>query len=384
MDIINTNKDEVAIVVVGYNRIEPIQRLLNSLTRAEYHNLNVPLIISIDCSGNEELYRLAEDFRWCHGEKYVFIQENRLGLRKHIYQCMGLSKYFRAIVVLEDDLFVSNRFYDYALAAVEKYENEERVAEIALYKNDMNGYMGLPFSPLCNGSDTFLMQDVCTSGECMTWRMWNNFMSWLDSHSEEDYQTVDMPDTIKGWERAWSKAYNAYVVDSHKYVVYPYTAVTTNFNDVGEHGGDDSSITQVCLSFKENTYTMYDFDELVRYDIYYNNECIYKWLNINQEEIVIDLYGYNERILKKYLLTTRLLPFPVIKKYALAMRPIELNIKYDISGEDIFLYDTSMKEGISIRGRYSKGVVPYFLNGFRSRLLIKEVVKYIKRKVMKQ
>ena len=50
------NRGRIAIVVVGYNRLDSISRLLSSLLLADYHNSNVPLIISIDCSGNQELY----------------------------------------------------------------------------------------------------------------------------------------------------------------------------------------------------------------------------------------------------------------------------------------------------------------------------------------
>ena len=54
------NKDKVAIVVVGYNRIKSIRRLLNSLLVAKYPNDDVPLVISIDCSGDLELYSYVQ------------------------------------------------------------------------------------------------------------------------------------------------------------------------------------------------------------------------------------------------------------------------------------------------------------------------------------
>ena len=62
-----------AIVVVGYNRIASIKRLLSSLTIACYDD-EVPLVISIDRSGNEELYAYVNNFSWKHGNKYVIIQ----------------------------------------------------------------------------------------------------------------------------------------------------------------------------------------------------------------------------------------------------------------------------------------------------------------------
>ena len=63
------NKHKVAIVVVGYDRLLSIKRLLSSLENAEYPSDDVPLVISIDASGNQELYDYAESYTWTHGDK---------------------------------------------------------------------------------------------------------------------------------------------------------------------------------------------------------------------------------------------------------------------------------------------------------------------------
>ena len=53
------NRGRVAIIAVGYNRLDSMTRLLSSLTKASYDCDNVPLIISIDASGNQELLTLS-------------------------------------------------------------------------------------------------------------------------------------------------------------------------------------------------------------------------------------------------------------------------------------------------------------------------------------
>ena len=108
------------------------------------------------------------------------------------------------------------------------------------------------------------MQDVSTWGECWTEKMWNDFVSWRDSHSEEDILNVNMPNPIKEWDRAWSKYYNAYVVDTHKYCLYPVSPVTTNFSDAGEHGGTNPSVVQVNLQQRDFVYRMLPFSDLVK------------------------------------------------------------------------------------------------------------------------
>ena len=134
MDLNVEYKDKIAVVAVGYNRINSMKRLLNSLQNAKYPNNDIPLVISIDCSGDERLYEYVEQFPWEHGPKFVNIKKERLGLKNHILQCGDLTKYFKAIILLEDDIFVSEFFYDYAVKVVNFYYEDSRIGGISLYQ----------------------------------------------------------------------------------------------------------------------------------------------------------------------------------------------------------------------------------------------------------
>lgn len=377
-----SNKTKIAIVCVGYNRIGGLQRLLNSLQRGEYpEGESIPLVISIDCSGNEELYEYARSYEWNHGAKYVNIQNKRLGLRDHIYQCGDLTKYFKAVVLLEDDLFVSKHFYSYVVQTLNRYGDDSRIAQISLYKNEINGYVGLPFSERKTDSDVFLMQDVSTWGECWNERMWNKFVEWRETSSEDKIRTIDMSSIIKNWTRAWSKYYNAYVVDTGKFVIYPSVSHSTNFNDAGGEHGSDGSFVQVSLMNTAKTYNLPDFDKLEKYDIYFNNIHLYKWLGISPDDLCLDLYGYNRNEKqKKYLLSTKILPYKVIRSFSLSMRPIEVNVEENLSGDGIFLYDTN-SQVTPDKGIYSKDFVRYHLQGFDYRLLLKEVSTHFRERL---
>ncbi len=375
------NKKKIAIVAVGYNRKKSLKRLLDSLLLAKYPSNDIPLVISIDCSGDEELYHYVRSFEWPYGNKYVNIQTERLGLLKHIYQCGDLTKYFKAIILLEDDLFVSRYFYSYVIKTLDVYSDDSRIAEISLYKNERNGYVGLPFVNEQNGSDVFLMQDVSTWGQCWTELMWREFTQWRDGHPEDYYNRVDMPDMIKSWTRAWSKYYNAYVVDTGKYCLYPNVSLTTNFSDAGEHGGDNNSLVQVNLQQSDFEYRLYDYERLVKYDIYFNNVDIPLWLNIPKEDVCLDVYGFHENVgERRFILSTRHLPYKVLRGWALNLRPIELNVKNDITGEGIYLYDTSVAESKNKKVE-ELTVVPYFLEGFDQEKITRFLVNRFKGRV---
>lgn len=132
-----------AVVVVGFNRLLSITRLLKSLSIA-YYDEEVALVISIDKSDDQDVYSFVDNFQWKHGNKYVIIQEKRRGLKEHIYRCGDLSKFFKSVTILEDDMSVSPYFFSYVKNAVEVYGDDENVAGISLYKNEFNGFNSLP------------------------------------------------------------------------------------------------------------------------------------------------------------------------------------------------------------------------------------------------
>ncbi len=367
--------DKIAIIVVGYNRLDSLARLLDSLVHAYYPEHSVPLLISIDCSGNEQLYKFVSTFNWPFGNKYVIIHSQRLGLKNHIFHCGDYSKYFRAIILLEDDLYVSTDFYNYVLQAVTRYENEDAIAQIALYRNELNGYVGLPFHPLNNGYDVFAWQAATSWGECWTYSMWKKFVEWRDKW-DGNFEPIDIHYRSKAYTRAWGKYFDAYMVENNKYAIYPYYSLCTNFGDAGEHSSTSNSDYQVNLQHGTRTYRFGELSDLLKYDCYVNYIGLLDYLDVEKDNVCLDLYGDNPNIKKKrYILSTKKYPYKVIKSYGLCMRPIELNIINDIAGTGIYLYDTKI-DSHSTRRVMPNRALRYFLQGFRPLYLYSYLIRY--------
>lgn len=340
-DIIN--KEKVAIVVVGYNRLEPIQRLLNALLVAKYPTKDIPLVISIDCSEDRELYQYVNSFVWPHGEKIVRIQEKRLGLKKHIIECGDLTIFFKGIVLFEDDIYPSPYFYMYALQSMNFYYNDDRIAGIALYKPHFNVFVGIPQFFMNNCYDVFLYQFVCSWGQCWTDIMWKNFKSWLSNHNNINWNDINMPTAIGQWERAWTKFYYAYIIDTQRYFIYPQTSLSTNFSEVGDHAKQKNNSCQVELLNGYHEFKFGQFDNLIRYDVFQYNQSIKEYLS-EFEDITIDFWNYRpSKFIGRYLLSCRKLNYKIVKQFGMSLKPIELNIINNIEGSGIFLYDTTVK-----------------------------------------
>jgi len=374
------NKERIAVVVVGYNRLSSIKRLLKSLVNAQYDHSDIPLVISIDCSGDTALYDYVQKFEWKHGSKYVNIQEERLGLKKHVIHCGDLTKYFKAVILLEDDIFVSEYFYQYVEKAVAFYGNDDRIGGISLYQNEMKGT--LPITFMINGGDTYLKQSPASWGECWTDTQWNGFKKWYDAFSDERFGEIDMPEYIKAWKKAWSKYYMAYLIDSERYFVFPYVSLTTCFGDAGEHSSIPSTIGQANLLCGKKEYHFHGYEDMIRYDSYGTNENIYDWLGISKDDLCVDWYGTNNNYRKaRFLLTTASLNLRIIKHFGLLMHPIELNVKYNIEGNDIFLYDTINGEVSSVGKKTSLSETYYYIRSMDVRLAAKYVCNHYYSKI---
>lgn len=377
------NKERLAIIVVGYNRLESLKRLVDSLDSAIY-DVSAPLVFCIDASNNQELYSFVNNYSWSHGDKYVFIQTERQGLRKHIYFCGDLSRYFKGVIILEDDLMVSKSYYMYALAALNEYEEDERVAGIALYADSANGYSDmLPIYRYNDGSDGYMLQEVCTSGECFSEKMWSAFRSWLSDNENVDLEQYEMPEQIRHWTHAWSKYYNTYIVAKNLFFVTPYTSLATNCGEAGVHSKTNLNFLHTSIVWGEKKeFTFRPFNDAVKYDIFGNLLGLGKYLNIEEDDLCVDLYGNKSYKNKKYLLSLYKLPYKVIKSFGLVLEPIEANVIWKIQGEDIYLYDISEARVDNNKKTIPLSVLTYYLRGLTSHLAFRYSFENFKNKII--
>ena len=70
----NINRSKTAVVVVGYNRLASLRRLLSSLENAVYPSSDIPLVMSIDASGDTLLYDFVRNYEWGHGNMLSFMR----------------------------------------------------------------------------------------------------------------------------------------------------------------------------------------------------------------------------------------------------------------------------------------------------------------------
>lgn len=375
---------DIPIVVIAYNRTYSLMRLLTSLNKSRYDSKNVTLIISIDKSSTNLVFDLATNFQWNYGEKIVIHHEENLGLRRHVLSCGNFLEKYEAIIVLEDDVVVSPVFYSYSKACALKYGANLDVAGISLYNYNINPHTMSLFFPIKNEFDVYLIQYAPSWGQVWLKKQWFEFMRWYDKNSIEfDYQP-HLPDLICSWPKnSWLKYHIRYAIEKDKYFVYPYTSLSTNCGDEGEHLNSKTSFYQVPLQIggKYQYNLPSELNKLITYDSFFENIFI---LDVYKNEICIDLYGTkNSSFGKRYWLTTKSQKFKIIDNYGLSFRPIEYNVIINNRGNDVFLYDTHYIDKkpktnrSSILYKYNLQNILILLYDYNLLNLLKDVFKYL-------
>ena len=336
-----------AIVAVGYNRPKSLKRLLNSIQKAAYpDNVNVPLVISIDHADNfEDVYEVADEFKWEYGEKRIIAHDTKMGLRRHIISCGDLTDEYEAVIILEDDLTVAQDFYNYVLQAYEAYENNPFITGIALYSHSWNGYANSHFLAQKNEYDVYFGQFSITWGQSWSKKWWHNFKEWYIAHENKLGANDYVPAVLEKWgDQSWGKYFSYYIVEKKLFYVIPYSSLSTNNSEVGEHTRVADSIHQVMLlDGNIPKYKFPSYDNAIKYDFFFerifSENCMLEGICANH--ICMDLNGtHTTNAEKRYLLTVnKNVKAKLLNSYGMQLRPIEQNVVNKTEGEGIYLYD---------------------------------------------
>lgn len=343
-------KKSFAIVIVCYNRIDGIKRLTQSLEKVDFDGrYDIDLIFSIDNSGTNIVEEFASTYDWKYGKKIIRTFEQRQGLKKHILSCGDYTNEYDILVVLEDDIFVSDSMYYYAYNAAEYYWDDSSIAGISLYSFQKNWLKWLVrFEPQNTKYDNYFMKIAMSWGQVWTKPKWASFKSWL-GENEFFEKADDLPNVLNIWpETSWLKYHDLYCIRENKYFVYPYVSLSTNYSDIGEHAQYSVTDHQVELMYGKKDYLFASNDvDAVRYDEFMEREHLGKYLGIDDSELTVDLWGNkSKKYYNKYVLTLESLPYKQIETYALSLRPIELSVIIGLKGNEIKLYDTSQEKEI--------------------------------------
>lgn len=301
-----------AVVAVGYNRPDALLRLLNSLVAGSYP-ASVPLVISLDHSGDPAPGEVADAFVWPHGPKRVIRHPANLGLRNHILSCGDLSAEYGGVILLEDDIVAAPHHYSYVLQAMEKYGDDARIGGIGLYGYRLNEFNNMDFEPVDDGSDVYFLQVAASWGQAWTAAQWSKFRAWYAEHGTAPIRVGDgVPRQLEAWRsNSWKRFYIKYLTATGRTFVFPRAALTTNTARSGTNTKREVSIYQTAMDQRPRQWRMPTLDESrARYDVFYEPDPgVLRSLcpELGDVEFDVDLFGTKppEALTRPYLLSAR-------------------------------------------------------------------------------
>lgn len=331
--------NEPTIVVIAYNRVHSLQRLLTSLSKADYPSTTINLHISIDASDSHEVAQLAENFNWKYGQKIIDIKKERRGLLKHVLECGELTEKYQSIIVLEDDVLVSPAFYRFAQKANAFYALEDKIAGVSLFTYPVEENNFYPFEPLQDDSDVHFIQVASSWGQSWSREKWSKFRKWLEEHPNG--KPENLPAYIQEWgNNSWKRLFISYMIDTDRYFVFPNTSYSSNFEEEGTHA-TNTGLFQVNMQLdkKETRFKLLNESNAV-YDTYFEllPICLKRlcpWLAPYDFEV--DLYGEKPKeLFTDFVLTTQKAR-KAERDFGANMKPLVQNVLYEIEGKGLVL-----------------------------------------------
>ena len=333
-------------MIPTYDRPRSLGRLLDSLATVVPGEEPWELVLSCEGDAPPEVRCLAADFAWPHGPKRVVHQPEHLGLREHLLWCGDQVLGREAVVVLEDDLFISPHLLTFAEAALARYAGESSLAGISLYAPSFSETTRLPFLPADDGYDAYCLAVPSSWGEIWWPEAWSAFRAWYRDVGVRDSAALPLPPNVERWSgQSWKKQVFAWMMETGRTFLYPRLSLTTNFGEPGVHCRGSHAF-QVSLQAEPREYRLPPLEAraLVRYDAHGEREpdTLRRVLGLGEDQpLIVDLHG--EKVLGgdevgSWCLTAKQLSSPPLASFGRRLKPIETNVLAGIPGDDLRLH----------------------------------------------
>lgn len=258
------------IHVFAWRRIHSLQRLLASLTAAQYDGVSVELHFFIEGDPVAGVVNLAENFTWPHGLKSIHVHPYRVGLATNIMLSWLPKEHTEVAIMLEDDIAVSPHYFRWLTRSFRRLlmtskdpniigvslnsvridqittqQRRKRLAMLGLRKDD--SLDADPFwrnisNPMPN---TILSQVPNSWGAAYFAAPWQEFLRfWEVTQSEVDshFPMVTVPHSMTyQWERSWKKFLVELMYARGWTMIYPNfpdgRSFSVHYQERGQHTG---------------------------------------------------------------------------------------------------------------------------------------------------
>lgn len=307
------------IVVITYNRLEYLKRLVDSLSKCD-HVKDHPCYFFSDAPSwakKGDVQRVSEVRRYLEkvrskgifSKTELYFAPEHKGLRNNVIDAITeVLKSYDRVIDLEDDLVVSEDFLNYMDAGLEYFASDMRVSSItgntpSLKVLDTRDIPGNVFFLRRFSSWSFGVWK--NRWELVDWELCDYEELISDKMQQDAFSEIgyDLPYQIaaiaEGMVDNWAAIFAYMAFKKHMYTVYPRYSKAINIGTYGSNATGQLIEQDECI---KNTFT-YDFS---RCDFYKDCEIEYRTcLFSRQEYLTRQSYGFIEKYNRQYHLLHR-------------------------------------------------------------------------------
>lgn len=171
------------IVVLTAHRHLSLNRLLVSLSRADYGCARVDLQINVDlvkdAASSANCVSTARSHRWNHGKKHIYRRTSHAGLSRSWFEIPYVSGH-EFVAIFEDDMQVSRYFYSF-FSSLYKHGIlfSDGVTAVCLHPNDWEVTVHRTCDDASYSSYLYLSPEPCNWGPIWKYKEWQKYVDWV-------------------------------------------------------------------------------------------------------------------------------------------------------------------------------------------------------------
>ncbi len=240
---------KIATILFTYHRSNHTEKVLSALAKNDI--LPEKLIIFQDgikddtnLEGWNKVNKCIESIDWC--EKEIHVSQKNMGLAKSVVTgIQHVLQSYDAVIVLEDDCVPERQFMRFMIAALNRYEKEEKVYSVSGYAWDAN------LIPR-EGEDAYFNGKFCSWGWGTWKKKWREYVEDFyilkkikkdaEAHKRLEIWGKSMESmlmgNITGRCDSWAVFWGLKIIEKGGYCLSPYKQLVQNigFDGSGVHG----------------------------------------------------------------------------------------------------------------------------------------------------
>ncbi|MFY0642949.1 MAG: glycosyltransferase family 2 protein [Bacteroidia bacterium] len=357
---------EINILILTYNRIDSLKRLVNSISNA--HDLSeVNLYVSCDHGVSESILDYLSNLDWTHGSYRLIEQENHLGVKAHNLKAFELAAEMGNTLILEDDLYVAPYFTKYIRDVYPIIAEDTQVKAISLYRYSFMEEDHFPFELIPNSEFVYFQQRPCSKGCFYDSRMAKEMIDFFREFNG-NYEDYFLPSKVRKWNgtSSWLKGAYCFLQEVDGYLAFPRYSLTTDFGDTGEHmKRSEHRIIHHSSLYLDKEFKVGSLRTSVNiYDSFY--ELIPSVIkthvtDLQNYDFEVDLHGYkqSDSHLKEYMLTSKECDSSEMQ-WARALKPAISNVLLNQKGTFFSLAKTTSVKDMNKEQKKEEDFLYYF------------------------